>query len=257
LSERFRPKQSPNSPDEKRFLQLRRHWRTQEVWLTHALECVLLGFGPLLLRDVFVDVPAGQETCELYGADWPGISRHIGVPDVIVVRGTTLFLVELKSGSTSSNHRYSLRQYAKYMKFAALAICSGALIDEAGTPLRISKASHWLVAPAGRMEDCVNDFTGWRPTVDPQGRVAIGIDEVRKTIEGDISTFLRSNTDKYSLATDRYKGLAQISTRLVAWPDFTGMLKPAAGTGGRPDLVQEADRLLQLSTGKAPPRTTA
>jgi len=257
LSERFRPKQSPDSPDEKRFLQLRRHWRTQEVWLTHALECVLLGFGPWCLRDVFVDVSAGDETCGLYGADWPGVSRHIGVPDLIVVRGTTLFLVEIKSGSTPSNHRYSLRQYAKYMKFAALATCSDALVDEGGAPLRIGKALHWLVAPAGRIENTVNDFAAWQPTVDEHGRVEIGIDDVRRTTEDNVADFLRTNAHKYPLTTDRFIGLAQTPTRLVPWPEFTGTLSQVAGNVGRTDLIQEADHLLKLSTGKAPLKTTA
>ena len=257
LSERFRPKPSGSSPDEKRFLQLRRHWRTQEIWLTHALECVLLGLGPSLVCEVFADDSGGAAYWGLLSADWPGINRHVGVPDLIVANGSTLFLVEVKSGSTRSNHRYSLRQYAKYMKFAALALCSGALVDETGTPMRFSNAQPLLVAPAGRIEDVVNDCAQWRPAVDANGRVAVGMADVRTSIEHEVSAFLRSYAGQYCLAKDGYRDLAQIPTRLVPWPDFCGSLARVAAKGGRRDLAREADRLLQLSTGRAPLRLKA
>jgi len=99
LSEKFRPKQSESAPDEKLFMRLRRLCRNQEVWLSHALECVLLGCGPSLLGEVFGGASASPDRCGLYQADWPGLNRDVGVPDLIVIRGTTLYLVEIKSGT--------------------------------------------------------------------------------------------------------------------------------------------------------------
>lgn len=257
LSEKFRPKQSESAPDEKLFMRLRRLWRNQEVWLSHALECVLLGCGPSLLAEVFGGAPASPDRCGLYQADWPGLNRDVGVPDLIVIRDATLYLVEVKSGATASKHRYSRQQHAKYMKFAALAICSNAVAEEHGSPLPISKAEHWLLAPPGGIEHNVNDFPDWRPVVDREGRLTIGSEAARRAIEEDIGRFLRAKAATYELAIERYAGSTQTPTKLVPWSEFAGNLSRVAEKGGRPDLVREAVRLEELSEGKAPVRTTA
>lgn len=257
LADKFRPKASDAALDQKMFMRLRRLWHKQEIWLSHALECVLLGYGPFLLAEVFGGKPGGQEPCGLYSADWAEIKHEVGVPDLIAVRDKTLYLIEIKSGATPSKHRYSLQQHAKYMKFGAFAICSAALATEDDCAFQITAAEHWLVARSAQIEQCVRDYHDWEPSVGHDGQLTIGNGGVCDAIDSEVSSFVRANAEKHSLSVERYKDLRQMPTKLVTWPEFASGLKRVALNGQRPDLTHEADRLVALALGHAAIRTTA
>jgi len=149
----------PGLSDLKTYEKLRVAWAREETWINQSLNALLTALPESvvceLLRDRVDGLSHALGVERLYSA---GIADVTGDPDFIIRSDTHCVLGEVKVATHHGSHRYSFKQFTKYMMLAALSEC-------ARDPHVRRRATHIILVPSTDPKEFCLDFGSWRPTV--------------------------------------------------------------------------------------------
>lgn len=151
----------PGSADKKTYEKLRLAWTREETWINQSLNALLAALPECVTVELFRPRFDGHDARlpkveRLHSA---GIASVTGDPDFIVASDRTRIFGEAKVAAHPKNHKYSFRQFTKYMMLGALTQCARA-------PHLRRQASHLVLVPSADPAAFCGDYSWWNPSVE-------------------------------------------------------------------------------------------